>query len=302
MFELFQLRCFVVVAEELHFSRAAARLFMTQPPLSRQIQLLEHALGVRLLERSTRAVTLTTAGHSFYLNARQLLKQADAAAIEARRIDTGQAGRVTLGFTAVAGYDLIPELLLAAKSALPGLDIVLKEMVSVDQINALASNIIDIGFVRPVSAQDSFSRMLLLAEPLLLAVHASNSLARKRKIAPADLRSEPLIMHSPDEGKYFYNLITAFLTSAGVQPPYVQYLEQNHTILSLVRKGLGAAIVPASARHLQFPDVIFKPLWKSEIQAEIYLVWRPDSHNPALEVVREFTLAHCQQIATAVSG
>jgi DNA-binding transcriptional LysR family regulator len=301
MFELFQLRCFVVVAEELHFSRAATRLFMTQPPLSRQIQLLEHAIGVRLLERSTRAVTLTTAGQSFYLNARQLLKQADAAAIEARRIDTGQAGRVTLGFTAVAGYDLIPELLFAAKSALPQLDIVLKEMVSLDQIAALSSNVIDIGFIRPLSTQDSFSSALLLAEPLLLAVHASNPLARKRKIVPADLRSEPLIMHSPDEGKYFYNLITALLTSAGVHPSYVQYLEQNHTILSLVRKGLGAAIVPASARHLQFPNVVFKPLWKSEIQAEIYLVWRPDSHNPALEVIREFTLAHCRQSATAVS-
>jgi DNA-binding transcriptional LysR family regulator len=85
-----------------------------------------------------------------------------------------------------------------------------------------------------------------------------------------------------------------------VHPSYVQYLEHNHTILSLVRKGLGAAIVPASARHLQFPNVLFKPLWKSEIQAEIYLVWRPDSHNPALEVVREFTLAHCRQSATAI--
>jgi DNA-binding transcriptional LysR family regulator len=301
MFELFQLRCFVVVAEELHFGRAAARMFMTQPPLSRQIQLLEHAIGVRLLERSTRAVTLTTAGHSFYLNARQLLKQADAAALEARRIDTGQAGRVTLGFTAVAGYDLIPELLVAAKKALPELDIVLKEMVSLDQIAALSSNIIDIGIVRPLSTQHAFSKALLLVEPLLLAVHVSNPLARKRRIVPADLGSEPLIMHSPDEGKYFYNLITALLASAGVHPSYVQYLEQNHTILSLVRKGLGAAIVPASARHLQFPNVIFKPLWKTTIQPELYLVWRPDSHNPALEAMREFTLAHCQQNAATGS-
>ena len=302
MFELFQLRCFVVVAEELHFGRAATRLFMTQPPLSRQIQLLEHAIGVRLLERSTRAVTLTTAGHSFYLNARHLLKQADAAAIEARRIDTGQAGRVTLGFTAVAGYDLIPDLLWAARSALPEVDIVLKEMVSLDQIAALSSNIIDLGFIRPLSTQYSLSKELLLAEPLLLAVHAANPLAKKRKIVPADLMSEPLIMHSPDEGKYFYNLITAFLTAAGVHPSYVQYLEQNHTILSLVRKGLGAAIVPASARHLQFPDVVFKPLWKSAIQAEIYLVWRPDSHNPALDVVRKFTLEHCRLNPEPVLG
>lgn len=295
MFELFQLRCFVVVAEELHFGRAAARLFMTQPPLSRQIQLLEHALGVRLLERSTRAVTLTAAGQSFYMNARYLLKQADQAAIEARRIDTGRAGRVTLGFTAVAGYDLIPDLLSASRAELPEVDILLKEMVTLDQIAALSSNIIDLGFMRPLDARHSFAKELLIAEPLMLAVHVSNPLARKRTIRPVDLKDEPLIMHSPDEGKYFYNLITALLGAAGVHPSYVQYLEQNHTILSLVRKGLGAAIVPASAKHLQFQNIVFKPLWKTEIQAEIYLVWRSDSHNPALASVREFTLKHCRR-------
>ncbi|SNT36372.1 transcriptional regulator, LysR family [Noviherbaspirillum humi] len=295
MFELFQLRCFVAVAEELHFGRAAQRLFMTQPPLSRQIQLLEHALGVRLLERSTRAVVLTAAGKSFYTNARLLLKQAEQAATEARRIDTGEAGRVTLGFTAVTGYGLIPDLLGAAKSQMPQLEILLKEMVSLDQIAALNSNLIDLGFIRPLSIPHAFATELLFAEPLMLAVHATNPLARKRGIKPGDLDRKPLIMHSPDEGKYFYNLITALLGAAGVQPTYVQYLEQNHTILSLVRKGLGMAIVPASAKHLQFQDVVFKPLWKSEIRAEIFLAWRADSQNPALQVVREFAMRLCRR-------
>ena len=297
MFELFQLRCFVALAEELHFGRAAARLFMTQPPLSRQIQLLEHVVGVRLLERSTRSVALTTAGQSFYLNARQLLKQADQAATEARRIDKGQAGRVIFGFTAVAGYDLIPDLVAAARTALPEIDIVLREMVSLEQAAALSSNLIDLGFTRPLSAQSPFSKALLLSEPLLLAVHGTHPLAAKTGIEPADLRSEPLIMHSPDEGKYFYNLITALLSAANIDPPHAQYLEQNHTILSMVRKSLGIAIVPASAGHLQFPDVVLKPLWDNPIRAEIYLARRADSHNPALETVRRFALQHCAQRA-----
>jgi DNA-binding transcriptional LysR family regulator len=295
MFELFQLRCFVVVAEELHFGRAAARLFMTQPPLSRQIQLLEHALGVKLLERSTRLVTLTAAGKSFYSNAVHLLKQADQAAIEAKRIDKGQTGRVVLGFTAVAGYDLIPRLLSAARTGLPEVDIVLKEMVSMDQIAALASNVIDLGFVRPLNTKHSFSTELVSSEPLMLAVHASHPLARRRSIHPADLKSEQLIMHSPDEGKYFYNLITGLMASSGVRPNYVQHLEQNHTILALVRAGLGAAIVPASAKHLQFQNIVFKSLWENQVRAEIYLAWRADSHNPALESVLKFALRCCRR-------
>ncbi|HSV47666.1 MAG TPA: LysR family transcriptional regulator, partial [Ramlibacter sp.] len=128
MLDLFQLRCFVAVAEELHFGRAAARLHMTQPPLSRQIQLLEHAVGVELLARTSRSVRLTAAGAVLYQEAAAILRRASAAAETARRTGRGEAGRVVVGYTAVAGYELIPALLAAAGKAMPDIRIVLEEM------------------------------------------------------------------------------------------------------------------------------------------------------------------------------
>jgi DNA-binding transcriptional LysR family regulator len=151
--ELSQLRCFVAVAEELHFGRAAKRLFMTQPPLSRQIQLLEHDLGVELLERSSRQVHLSAAGHSFLRDARQILAFAQQASTSAQRVARGEAGRLTLGFTAVSAYSMIPQLLAQAQHALPNVDLVLREMVSVAQVEALASRMIDIGFIRQVATR-----------------------------------------------------------------------------------------------------------------------------------------------------
>src|SRR4051812_25157597 len=149
MFDLAQLRCFVAVAEELHFGRAAARLHMTQPPLSRQIQLLEHAVGVQLLERTSRSVRLTAAGATLQGDAVRILRLAQEAAQTAARAGHGEAGRVVIGYTAVSGYLLIPKLLAAAGRSLPGIDIVLEEMVSSEQLRALDAQRIDLGFLRP---------------------------------------------------------------------------------------------------------------------------------------------------------
>lgn len=293
MFELFQLRCFVTLAEELHFGRAAARLHMTQPPLSRQIQLLEHALSVKLLERTSRSVRLSAAGEVFYRDAVSILRHADQAAALAKRVEKGEAGRVTVGFTAVAGYDLLPRIVSAAQQRFPMMDVVLREMVSKDQLEALESGAIDIGFVRPLSgAGTSTSRHLLLRDPLVLAVHADHRLARKKDIRPEHLQDERFIMYSPDDGRYFYELVSGMFASAGVQTRHVQHIGQTHTILGLVRGGVGMAIVPASAMMLPFREVQFRPLWRSGIVAELCLAWRPESSNPAVEIVAGFVKQH----------
>ena len=132
LFELRQLRCFVAAADELHFGRAARRLNMTQPPLSRQIQLLEHALGVRLFERSSRNVALTSAGRVFLLEARRILRLSESAALATRRVASGEAGTVTIGFTAASGYSYLPRLITLCRERLPNITIHLKEMVSAD--------------------------------------------------------------------------------------------------------------------------------------------------------------------------
>src|SRR6478752_2927473 len=136
-FELRQLRCFVAAAEELHFGRAAQRLNMTQSPLSRQIQLLEHILDVKLLERTSRSVALTPAGRVFLIEARRIVRLAESAALSARRVAQGDAGRVAIGFTAVSGYSLLPEIVARARATLPNIELELREMVSGEQIDAL---------------------------------------------------------------------------------------------------------------------------------------------------------------------
>jgi DNA-binding transcriptional LysR family regulator len=285
-----QLRCFVTVAEELHFGRAAARLFMTQPPLTRHIQLLEHALGVQLLERTSRSVRLTAAGQVFLTDAARILSFAEQAATSARLVGKGEAGKVTIGFTAVSGYELIPSLISAARQALPGIAVVLREMVSAKQFAALDGHTIDLGFVRPLAEHGLLDSERVSREALVLAVPAGHPLATQQQIGAADLHGQPFIMYSQDEGKYFYDLIVALFSTTGVAPDYVQHLGQTHTILGLVRAGLGLAIVPESARQFGVRDVVFRPMWRDDLYADMYMAWEPQQRNPAMLTFRRFAL------------
>ena len=288
MFDLFQLRCFVAVAEELHFGRAAARLHMTQPPLSRQIQLLEHAVGVRLLERTSRNVSLTAAGAVLLRDAAAILRLAQQAAEAAARTGKGEAGRVVVGYTAVSGYALIPALLAAATRSFADIEIALEEMVSSEQLRALDEGRIDLGFVRPLEAAPELRYHRVAREPMMLALPAQHPLAARARPRLRDLAGQPLIMYSEKEGRYFHDKIVALFAASGSQPDYVHHIGQTHTIMALVRAGIGLAIVPASASHLRFENVVFRPLWRADVFAEIYLAWRADARNPAMHAIREF--------------
>lgn len=290
MLDFNQLKCFVAVAEELHFGRAAERLFMTQSPLSRQIQLLEHAMGVKLFERTSRTVSLTMAGRVFLTDATRLLNLAEQATISAKRVSKGETGRVTIGFTAVAGYELLPKLVNAAQRELPDIDLVLKEMVSVEQQEALVAHVIDLGLMRPLATRQSFECRTVTREQLMVALPADHPLAARNVIELDDMDGLPLIMYSPSGGKYFHDLIISLFCSSGVRPVYIQHIEQTHTIVSLVRSGLGVAIVPASAAQFRFENVVFKPMWRNDVFAEISLAWRPDQDNPALTTFRRFAM------------
>lgn len=293
--DLNQLRCFVAVGDELHFGRAAARLFMTQPPLSRQIRLLEEALGFRLFERNSRVVRLTTAGAAFLLEARRLLEMASAAVETAREIDAGRSGRVRIGFTAVAGYRLLPELIARARAELPAIETTLHEMVSVAQLDALRSGAIDVALMRAqgdvgadLSCRDAAS------EPLLLALHVNHPLTARDRIEPGDLGGERFIGYTAVEGKYFHDLIGAVLAGAAA-PRVIHAMSQTHSVMALVRANLGVALVPASARDLCFPEVVFRPIWRDDVRAQLHLVWRESSPNPACRMFAAFAQAYLGQ-------
>jgi DNA-binding transcriptional LysR family regulator len=295
--ELHQLRCFVAVAEELHFGRAAVRLHMTQPPLSRQVQLLERALGIQLLERNNRSVKLTVAGQGFLRDARHILGFCHQAGDAVRRLARGETGSLTLGFTAVSAYQLIPQLLAEAAERLPGLQFSLREMVSGAQLEALASQRIDLGFVRQVNEGDGLEAQLISREPLLVALPQSHPLAAKSAIAVRDLDQQPFVMYAPDEGRYFYDCIVGLFAMTGVTPRYAYHLGQTHSVVSMVKAGLGVAIVPASAQQLHSNNLVFRPLHDAALHAELYMVSRSDNDNPALPAFRALVKGWVQALS-----
>src|SRR3954469_7949063 len=281
-FTLEQLRGFVAVAEELHFGRAAARLKMTQPPLSRQIQKLERAVGAQLLERDNRRVALTAAGQVFLGEARRLLALAEAAPDQARRVSAGSSGVVRIGFTAASTYGILGRLLNELTRELPDVSVDLAEMVTREQVVGLTNEEIDLGLARPPFDQETFGSRLLHRESLLVAAPDGHPLlGLGRDVTAADLAGEPVVMHSPTRARYFYDLVAGAVPIAHQNT--VHTVSQVLTMLWLVAAGRGVAFVPASAARLPIEGVGFVRLETAVPEpVELHLLWAKDSANPAL--------------------
>lgn len=291
MFELAQLRCFTTVATELNFRRAAERLNMTQPPLSRQIQLLEHSLGVELFTRSTRSVALTAAGRAFFIEAQNLLERAHQAAASARRFAAGDIGSVSISFVGSAVYEFLPRVIAEARLNQPQVKISLSEMNTHQQHEALRTRRIDLGIVRQPLLQPGYENECLVREPFVLAIPRQHPLATSKEVGVRDLDGAPFLMYSHAAYPPFNELLTGMFRSAGVAPEFVQWLGSSLTILALVNAGMGLALVPRCATNVVFRDVSFREIDLGDgIQSELHLTWRNNNDNPAclmlLEAIR----------------
>lgn len=299
MFELSQLRCFVAVAEELHFGRAAMRLNMTQPPLSRQVQLLERILGVVLLDRTSRSVRLTPAGRSFLIEARRILRLAESASLATRRIASGEAGRVAIGFTAASGYSFLPKLVELARERLPTVDLALREMVTGEQIEALLTGRIDLGLIRPPLNRPEFDKLRVMTEPLVAALPAGDPRLDKAVVSLADFDALPMIMYAPEGAGYFHGMLSGLFDAAGVSPLQVQHMSQIHSMLALVHARIGAAVVPEAATRLHFDGVEFRPLDITPARpVELFVAWRRDNDNPSLKPLLDLFRARVEDGAS----
>ncbi|GGF54858.1 LysR family transcriptional regulator [Marmoricola endophyticus] len=281
MFSLEQLRGFVAVAEELHFGRAAERLAMTQPPLSRQVMKLERAVGVRLLERDNRGVELTAAGAAFLEEARRLLRLAETAPDRARQIAAGATGTLRMGFTAASAYAVLPPVLRHLRRELPDVELDLEERVSREQVAALLGGEMDLGMGRPPFDPALASR-LLAREALCVAVDEEHELAGlDRPVEAEDVRGLPVVMHDPVAARYFHELV---VRSVDVDPRAVVHtVSQVLTMTLLVSAGMGLAFVPASVGRLGIEGVRLLPLRTSTPEpVELHLLWDRHSRNPAL--------------------
>lgn len=279
-----QLGGFVAVAEELHFGRAAERLNMTQPPLSRQIMLLEREVGVLLIDRSSRSVRLTPAGRVFLGEARRILRMADETTLAVRRIPRGAGGTVAVGFTAVSVHGMLKSLLRSLGDEFPHIDLVLREMVTSDQVEAIAAGDLDLGFGRPAVTRAGLRSRMIQRERLVLALPTDDDWATRGGALPLGLLEDrALVMYSPLESRYFNELLIGAFAEAGVHPRYTQYVSQVHTMLALVEAGMGWALVPESAKAIHPRGVAFRPLDTApRIDVQLHAIWRADADNPAL--------------------
>jgi len=280
------LHTFSIVAEELHFGRAAERLHMTQSPLSQQIRQLEQMIGAELFHRTTRSVSLTPAGRILHDRARKILQDADSAVEAARRAASGTAGSVAIGFTASSIYRTLPRLVSAFRRQYPEVELRLEEMRPEPMLDALHADKLDVALLRPPEkclADPRLAHSVIARERLVVALPAGHPLAHLDRIPVASLDGLHLIGFSPEQAPYSHELCQRIFNTAQVVPHVVQESIMP-TILALVEAGMGAALVPASAQATWTGALHYRPLSDCEENTTaLYAVRRQDLRNPAAE-------------------
>ena len=277
---LTRLQCFVAVAEELHFHRAAERLHMAQPPLSRHIRVLEDELGVQLFDRSTRRVALTEAGRFLYPDVRKVLTDLSAIEQRAAEFRTGEGGVLRLGFVDSSSYEMMPLFLRAHRSRWPKVEYELLSMSSDEQRAAIVEGQIDLGIGRATGTDREVHATTLKVERLFLAVGVDHELAGRKRVRIAETDQEAFIGFdrriSPSMHTQLSNL---FALSDVDYNPFIEATEYT-TILGLVAAGEGIAVVPAGVRSFRPADLRYLEVEDSDATTNLLLFSRPDEPSP----------------------
>ena len=286
MIDLRPLRQFVALAEELHFGRAAARLHMTQPPLSQAMQALERELGARLFERTQRSVALAPAGLALLPEVRRLLRAADDLPRQAQAAAAGLSGHLRLGFVSSIAYGPLPGWLRSFRSVHADVTLQLREATLDVQLEAFAAGEIDAGFVlhAPGAPPSGLAAWRALREPLLIALPESHALAARRSLKFSQIADQPLVIFPRSIAPSLFDAIVGHYRAQGATPHIAQEAIQMQTIVNLVSAGIGIAWVPASLMQLQRPGVVYRPLAGASLRCQTSLVWQ----EPAPPVVERF--------------
>lgn len=279
--EFRHLRYFLVLAEELHFGRAAKRLSISQPPLSLNIQQLEASVGARLFERDSRGVRLTAAGRAFRESATALLAQAESARLLAREIEAGAVGRLRVGFVGSMLYRGLPQRLQEFQARYPGIHVALTELNSQEQIDALLHGELDAGFVHTSRVPDELAATLAHSEPFVCCMPADHPLAARDAVALADLRGEPFVLFSRKASPDYYSRIFDMCAAQGFYPQIRHEVRHWLSVVSLVSQGMGVAVVPAAMARSGMAGAAFRPLADATVPSEVYCVWKQAPDHPA---------------------
>ncbi len=291
--DLKQMRYFLAVAEERNFTRAAERLHMAQPPLTRQIQSLEEDIGAALFVRTARGVTLTEAGHALLAEVPNLLSLAQRAKERAVLASEGQTGRLDVGIFGSGVLDVIPRILARFHAERPEVRIVLHSLNKNEQMQALRERRIGVGFNRLVAAEDDLAVEEVLRESMTVALPEHHPLAKKEAVSIPDLSDQPLILYPrlPIAG-LAQQVMQAFNREKSVLR-VEQEVEDVLTAIALVAGGFGACVTTASTASLRLPGVVYRPLVsKHLLEIELSCLYRQSDDSPVLSafvaVVREF--------------
>jgi DNA-binding transcriptional LysR family regulator len=288
--ELRHLRYFRMVATELHFGRAAEKLHIAQPPLSKQIQQLEIELGFELFARTKRSVALTPAGEVFLIEVDRIFKNLDRAIDIGRKTSRGELGQISIGFVGSATYNILPVMLQQFRDRYPHVQIELHELTTDRQLIWLREGKIDLGLIRPPIIDSDVTVEIVFEEPLIVALPVNHRLATVESIDLSLLVTEPFILFPRQLAPGLYDPIITICRAAGFSPMVVQECIQIQTIISLVSANMGVSIVPKSTQDIQRQGVIYKSILDDTPVAAIALIWRTNDNSPTVAKLLEITL------------
>ena len=289
MIDIRQLRYFQAVAEELHFGRAAARLAIAQPALSRQVQQLEETLGTPLLRRTQRRVELLPAGALLLERSRAIQHELERAVADTRRTGAGELGRLALGFIHSSTYGLLPSIIRRFRQQHSGIELELLELPITAQHAALVRGTIDLGLLRVQAAPPELEVLAVMPDPFLLALPTRHALAGRTRVHLKSVAGDPFVMFPRDEAPLLHAGVQALCAQAGFVPQVVQHATQIHTVVGLVGAELGVAVVPATARNLRPRNVRFVQLADKAEPVHVALAWRRGQETPAILAFRRVT-------------
>lgn len=260
MIELRHLRYFIVVAEELHFSRAAKRLHIAQPGLSQQIKALEGMLGVRLLDRTKRQVRLTAAGQTLLDEGRRVLSDFDRVLDLARRTGSGLMGQLRVGAISSAAYGVLPNLLREYRTRYPDVELIFREMMTPIQVNAMRKGEIDIGFMRLPYDTGTLTTRTVRREELAVLLPEGHPLSGSDEVPLSALAREPLIVWPASPRPSWADYVIGLCRDAGFEPRIAQEANESATAIGFVAAGIGVALAPEGVKLLMRPGVEYRPI------------------------------------------
>lgn len=282
--ELRHLRYFVCVAEEKNIGRAALRLHISQPPLTRQIQQLEEQIGVQLFRRTNRGVELTDAGRVLYDDARNILGMTERAVERSSKAAQGLLGRVDVAIFGSGIFGAIPRLMRTFREAHPDVSIYLHNMVKEEQIDALRHRRITLAFNRLMRPVEGLVSEALLRESLFVAMPSDNPLATKASVAMQDLEAVPLVLYPTGARPSFIDLVHEMCRACDFVPTVTQEVGDVIHAVGLVATGFGVTVVPESATALALPGIVYKPLKQARhATVDLCCIYREDDDSPILQ-------------------